>query len=40
LYLGDESLLEYQPGLFFTPTGEALDLRTSPPTFRNIKLAK
>ncbi len=40
LYLGDETLLEYQPGLFFTPSGEALDLRASPPTFRNIKLTK
>ncbi len=40
LYLGEEALTEYQPGLFFTPSGEALDLRTSPPTFRNIKLAK
>jgi CubicO group peptidase (beta-lactamase class C family) len=40
LYLDGESLLEYQPGLFFTPTGEALDFRTSPPTFRSIKLAK
>jgi CubicO group peptidase (beta-lactamase class C family) len=40
LYLGAEALMEYQPGLFFTPTGEALDLRTSPPAFRNIKLAK
>ncbi|MCL5278711.1 MAG: beta-lactamase family protein [Planctomycetes bacterium] len=40
LYLGDEALLEYQLGLFFTPSGEALDLRTNPPTFRNIELAK
>jgi CubicO group peptidase (beta-lactamase class C family) len=40
LYLGDEALLEYQPGLFFTPAGEALDFRASPPTFRNIKLEK
>jgi CubicO group peptidase (beta-lactamase class C family) len=40
LYLDNESLLEYRPGLFFTPSGEALDLRTSPPTFRSIKLAK
>jgi CubicO group peptidase (beta-lactamase class C family) len=40
LCLGGEPLLEYQAGLFFTPSGEALDLRTSPPTFRNIKLAK
>jgi CubicO group peptidase (beta-lactamase class C family) len=40
LYLGGEALLEYQPGLFFTPSGEALDFRTNPPTFRNIKLAK
>jgi CubicO group peptidase (beta-lactamase class C family) len=40
LYLGAEALMEYQPGLFFTPAGEALDLRASPPTFRNIRLAK
>jgi CubicO group peptidase (beta-lactamase class C family) len=40
LYLGDESLLEHQPGLFFTPSGEALDLRATPPTFRNIKLER
>jgi CubicO group peptidase (beta-lactamase class C family) len=40
LYLGDESLMEYRPGLFFTPSGEALDLRAGPPTFRNIKLEK
>ena len=26
--------------VFFTPSGEALDFRTSPPTFRNIKLTK
>lgn len=40
LCLGEESLLEYQPGLFFTPAGEALDFRTDPPTFRNLKLEK
>ena len=38
--LGEETLLGYQPALFFTPAGEALDFRTSPPTLRNIKLAK
>jgi len=40
LNLGDDALEEYQTGLFFTPSGEALDFRTSPPTFRNIKLEK
>jgi CubicO group peptidase (beta-lactamase class C family) len=33
-------LVEYQPGLFFTNNGEALDLRADPPTWRNIKLQK
>jgi CubicO group peptidase (beta-lactamase class C family) len=33
-------LVEYQPGLFFTKTGEALDLRGDPPTWRNIRLQK
>jgi hypothetical protein len=34
------SLVETAPGLFFTETGEALDLRTTPPTYRNIKLKR
>ena len=40
LCIGDEKLQEYQPGLFFTPSGEALDLRGSRPTWRNIKMEK
>ncbi len=40
LCAGDEKLEEYQPGLFFTPSGEALDLRGSVPTWRNIKMGK
>lgn len=36
----DFTLSEYLPGLFFTPDGEAVDLRGSPPSFRNIKLYK
>lgn len=31
-------LYETAPGLFFTNTGEALDFRSTSPTFRNIKL--
>jgi CubicO group peptidase (beta-lactamase class C family) len=38
LYFNDLKLEEYQPGLFFTSTGEALDLRGNPPTWRNVKL--
>lgn len=33
-------LLEYEPGLFFSKTGEALDFRSDPPTWRNIVLKK
>ena len=40
LYLDDLRLDEHLPGLFFTPTGEALDLRGSPPTWRNIRLSR
>jgi hypothetical protein len=40
LCIGDEKLQEYQPGLFFTPSGEALDLRGPVPTWRNIKMKK
>lgn len=36
----DFSLNEHLPGLFFTPDGEAIDLRSAAPTFRNIKLYK
>jgi CubicO group peptidase (beta-lactamase class C family) len=34
------ALHEVQPGLFFTETGEALDFRTDPPTFRNLQLQR
>jgi CubicO group peptidase (beta-lactamase class C family) len=40
LCIGDDKLQEYQPGLFFAPSGEALDLRGSVPTWRNIKMKK
>ena len=40
LCIGDEKLEEYQPGLFFTPSGEALDLRGPVATWRNIKMKK
>jgi hypothetical protein len=40
LCIGDEELEEHQPGLFFTPSGEALDLRGPVPTWRNIKMDK
>jgi CubicO group peptidase (beta-lactamase class C family) len=33
-------LFEVRPGLFFTETGEALDLRRDPPTFRNLPLTR
>jgi CubicO group peptidase (beta-lactamase class C family) len=36
----DEALEEYQPGLFFPPSGEALDFRGPVPTWRNIKFKK
>ena len=38
--LGDHSLREYLPGLFFTDGGEALDLRRKPVRFRNIELRR
>jgi CubicO group peptidase (beta-lactamase class C family) len=37
---GTYRLHEVEPGLFFTETGEALDLRTQPPTFRNLRLTR
>jgi CubicO group peptidase (beta-lactamase class C family) len=40
LYLGAWKLLEHDPGLFFTPHGEALDLRGPTPTWRNIRLER
>jgi CubicO group peptidase (beta-lactamase class C family) len=40
LCIGDDKLEEHQPGLFFTPSGEALDLRGPVLTWRNIKMEK
>jgi len=40
LYLDKLRLEEYQPGLFFSSTGEALDLRTKIPTWQNTRLMK
>jgi CubicO group peptidase (beta-lactamase class C family) len=37
---GTYRLHEVEPGLFFTETGQALDLRTKPPTFRNLQLTR
>jgi CubicO group peptidase (beta-lactamase class C family) len=36
----DFRLSEHSPGLFFTPDGEAVDLRGPSPSFRNIRLYK
>jgi len=33
-----EPLEEHEPGLFFTPAGEALDFRGPVPTWRNLKM--
>lgn len=35
-----QRLTEYRPGLFFTEYGEVLDLRKTPPTYRNITLER
>jgi CubicO group peptidase (beta-lactamase class C family) len=40
LFINDESMEEFEPGLFFTASGEALDFRAEIPTWRNIKLRK
>ena len=40
LYLDELRLEEYRPGLFFTSNGEVLDMRSSPPTFKNIRLRR
>ncbi len=40
LLLDHMKLAELRPGLFFTSTGEALDLRGSIPTWRSIQLEK
>lgn len=40
LYFEKLKLEEYQPGLFFSSTGEALDLRSKIPTYQNTRLMK
>jgi CubicO group peptidase (beta-lactamase class C family) len=40
LCLDKDKLEEYEPGLFFTPSGEVLDLRGPAPTWRNMKMQK
>ena len=41
LYFDDQRLiLELEPGLFFTPDGEAVDFRRASPTWRNIHLRR
>ena len=37
-YVGEQRLIEYRPGLFFTTGGEALDFRNERKTYRNIEL--
>jgi CubicO group peptidase (beta-lactamase class C family) len=39
-YMADTPLTEVQPGLFFTPEGEALDLRGPEPTFSGVRLTR
>jgi hypothetical protein len=38
LYLNDWRLIEFEPRLFFTADGEAVDFRQTEPTWRNIRL--
>jgi len=38
--LDGAQLLEHEPGLSFSKTGEALDFRSDPPTWRNVVLKK
>jgi len=40
LYFEKLKLKEYRPGLFFSSTGEAFDIRTNIPTYQNIRLIK
>jgi CubicO group peptidase (beta-lactamase class C family) len=40
LYCNNMRCIEFEPGLFFTFNGEALDFRGTIPTFRNIMLIK
>jgi hypothetical protein len=38
LILDNTRLTEVQPGLFFTPTGDALDFRSREPSVRNVRV--
>ena len=40
LYFGESKCTEHEPGLFFTFDGEVFDLRSDPPTIRNLLLRK
>jgi CubicO group peptidase (beta-lactamase class C family) len=40
LYLNDWRLIEFEPKLFFTADGEAVDFRRTEPTWRNIRLRR
>ena len=40
LYLNDWRLTEFEPNLFFTADGEAVDFRTDEPSWRNIRLLR
>ena len=40
LYFEKLKLEEYQPGLFFSSTGEAFDIRSNIPTYQNTRLIK
>ena len=41
LYLNDFRLIaEFEPGLFFTSDGEAVDFRHTPPTWRSVRLVR
>lgn len=40
LYFDELRLEQHLPGLFFASNGEALDLRTRPPTFANARLTR
>jgi hypothetical protein len=40
LFLDKTRLVEVQPGLFFTSTGDTLDLRGPEPTLRNVHVVK
>ena len=40
LYYGEGKCTEYEPGLFFTCGGEAIDFRSDPPTAANLIIRK